>query len=194
MSNSDTTVELLINGSEYSGANFSDTTVELLMNGSEYSGANLIDEVNLLCPSSVIDVGCGSNFFKGKIKNLIGFDKLPHDNLDYCCDIVDMIVEDNSVDVALALGSLQYKDRAETYKELATVIKWIKSGGYIVMRVRPLVSESDSIKSAGPYRWSKQWIDEISKEFGLDIVKGPESDRNKNVTGLVRTVWWWKKQ
>jgi len=34
----------------------------------------------------------------------------------------------------------------------------------------------------------------MSEEFGLDIVKGPVSDRNKNITGLVRTVWWWKKQ
>ena len=171
----------------------SDITIEKL-NGFEYSGANLIDEVNLLCPSLVIDVGCGSNFFKGKIKNLIGFDKHPHDNLDYCCDVGDMIVEDNSVDVALALGSLQYKDRAATYKELATVVKWIKSGGYIVVRVRSLISESDSVNSGRPYRWSKQWIDKMSEEFKLDVVKGPVLDRNKNITGLDRTVWWWKKQ
>lgn len=167
---------------------------EIILNGFEYSGSNLIDEVNLLCPSLVIDVGCGSNFFKGKIKNLIGFDKLPHDDLDYCCDINDMIVADNSVDAVLALGSLQYKDRAATYKELATVIKWVKSGGYIVMRVRPLVLESESVRSGWPYCWSKLWIDEMSKEFKLDIVKGPLLDKNKNITGLDRTVWWWKKQ
>ena len=105
-----------------------------------------------------------------------------------------MIVADNSVDAVLALGSLQYKDRAATYKELATVVKWVKSGGYIVMRVRPLVSESESVKSGRPYRWSKPWIDEMSEEFGLDIAKGPVVDRNKNITGLDRTVWWWKKQ
>jgi hypothetical protein len=34
----------------------------------------------------------------------------------------------------------------------------------------------------------------MSEEFGLDIVKGPVLDRNKNITGLDRTVWWWKKQ
>jgi hypothetical protein len=169
-------------------------STEITLNGFEYSGSNLIDEVNALCPSLVIDVGCGSNFFKGKIKNLIGFDKHPHDDLDYCCDINDMTVADNSVDAVLALGSLQYRDRAATYKELATVVKWVKSGGYIVMRVRPLVSESESVKSGWPYRWSKPWIDEMSQEFGLDIAKGPVSDRNKNITDLDRTVWWWKKQ
>jgi hypothetical protein len=34
----------------------------------------------------------------------------------------------------------------------------------------------------------------MSQEFGLDIAKGPVSDRNKNITDLDRTVWWWKKQ
>lgn len=169
-------------------------TTEIRLNGFEYSGSNLIDEVNALSPSLVIDVGCGSNFFKGKIKNLIGFDIHPHDDLDYCCDINDMILADNSVDAVLALGSLQYQNRAATYKQLATVAKWVKPGGYIVMRVQPLVSESESVNSGGPYRWSSLWINKMSKEFGLSIVQGPVSDRNKNITGLDRTVWWWKKQ
>jgi len=41
----------------------------------KYSGENLIDEVNQLDPDLVIDVGCGHNRFKGRIKNLIGFDR-----------------------------------------------------------------------------------------------------------------------
>ena len=40
----------------------------------KYSGLALIDEVNNLKPRAVLDVGCGYNEFKGKIKNLIGID------------------------------------------------------------------------------------------------------------------------
>ena len=40
----------------------------------KYSGVQLIDEVNNLKPRAVLDVGCGYNEFRGKIKNLIGID------------------------------------------------------------------------------------------------------------------------
>jgi len=40
----------------------------------KYSGLALVDEVNGLKPRAVLDVGCGYNEFKGKIKNLTGID------------------------------------------------------------------------------------------------------------------------
>ena len=40
----------------------------------KYSGLAIIDEVNAMNPDNVIDIGCGYNEFKGKIKNLIGID------------------------------------------------------------------------------------------------------------------------
>ena len=40
----------------------------------KYSGLKLIDEINFLKPDNVIDLGCGYNEFKGKIKNIIGLD------------------------------------------------------------------------------------------------------------------------
>jgi hypothetical protein len=169
---------------------------EIKMNGFQYSGLNLIDEVNELYPELVIDVGCGSNFFKGKINNLIGFDKSYHENLDFHCNIQNMKVEDNSVDIVLALGSLQYYDRTTAYDDLSTIVRWVKSGGYIVVRVNQLVSESVSAISGMPYRWSKEWIDKISLEFKIDIVKGPVVECNNKLSkrNNIRTVWWWKKQ
>ena len=38
----------------------------------KYSGLKLIDEINSLNPTSVLDLGCGYNEFKGKIPHLIG--------------------------------------------------------------------------------------------------------------------------
>ena len=40
----------------------------------KYSGLKLIDEINSLNPTSVLDLGCGYNEFKGKIQNLVGVD------------------------------------------------------------------------------------------------------------------------
>ena len=40
----------------------------------KYSGYQLVDYVNDQKPSSVIDVGCGYNRFKGKINRLVGID------------------------------------------------------------------------------------------------------------------------
>lgn len=164
-----------------------------MIDGFQYSGPNLIDEVNALSPSLVIDVGCGSNFFKGKIKNLIGFDKVYNENLDFNCNINDMVVEDSSVDVLLALGSLQYYDRSTAYNDLSTIVKWVKPKGYIVMRTNPLVSESVSVTSGMPYIWSKQWIDEMSTEFKLEIIKGPVADLDIKSRKL-KATWWWKKR
>ncbi|HAI37401.1 MAG TPA: hypothetical protein DCM40_04300, partial [Maribacter sp.] len=39
----------------------------------KHSGQNLVEEINKLNPGLVIDAGCGINFFKGKIKNLVGY-------------------------------------------------------------------------------------------------------------------------
>ena len=39
----------------------------------KYSGLAIIDEVNNLKPDNVIDIGCGYNEFKGKIKNHIKY-------------------------------------------------------------------------------------------------------------------------
>ena len=48
----------------------------------KHSGENLVEEINKLDPNLVIDAGCGINFLKGKIKNLIGYDPVNKAALD----------------------------------------------------------------------------------------------------------------
>jgi 2-polyprenyl-3-methyl-5-hydroxy-6-metoxy-1,4-benzoquinol methylase len=69
----------------------------------KYSGLKLIDEVNALNPRSVLDVGCGYNEFKGKIKNLTGIDPY-NDRADYKISIMDFR-SNEKFDVILCLGS-----------------------------------------------------------------------------------------
>ena len=158
-----------------------------------YSGPNLIDEVNALNPSKVVDVGCGTNYFKNKIKNLIGFDAIAHPDLDFQSEIKDAKFESNSVDVVLALGSLQFGNRDYTYRDLKTVLNWVRPGGHIIMRLRPFTTEAKSAISEMPYIWSDQWIEQLNKEFQLNIVKGPFIDE-VGVFNNTRIVWWWQKR
>ena len=152
----------------------------------DHSGVNLIEEINSLNPELVIDVGCGTNFFKNKIKNLIGFDMINYPNIDYNCTISDMIVKLGSVDVVLALGSLQDTNREQIYQDISKIVDWLKPGGFIVVRNKKFVSESKSANSGWGYYWSQEWFNKISEDFNLTTIKGPVADGQ-------RIVWWWKK-
>jgi SAM-dependent methyltransferase len=166
--------------------------IDLKLLGFQYSGVNLINEVNSLNPSLVIDVGCGTNYFRGKIKNLIGFDIADHPNLDFCCSISDMKVESNSVDVVLALGTFQYLTKEQIFKDVSTIVNWVKPGGYIVVRLLPFIAEANSISDS--FRWSQEWFEQVTDNLGLKLVKGIYLDKNKLVPNLERIVWWWQKQ
>jgi SAM-dependent methyltransferase len=161
--------------------------------GFTQSGQNLVEEINSLNPGLVVDVGCGGNYFKNKIKNLIGFDICDYPEVDFCCAIEDMILEPGSVDIILALGSLQYTDRDLIYKDISKIVNWLRPGGFIVVRIANFVSESMSKKTRYPYRWSQEWFEKISADFKLTTIKGPVIDNNTN-TNIQKTVWWWQKQ
>jgi len=166
---------------------------EFRLKGFRYSGTNLIDEINSLNPQLVIDVGCGVNYFRGKIKNLIGFDVVDYPDSDFHCSIQDMVIDNDSVDVVLALGSLQYRNRELTLIDIQRVVGWIRPGGYLVVRNKQFVPESDSSKSEFTYNWSQEWFEKISKDLGLNLIKGPLLDLNNNLEDLKRIVWWWQK-
>ena len=130
-------------------------------------------------------------FRMNKIKNLIGFDVRNYPDVDYNCAIEDMEIEPESADVILALGSLQYTNRDIIYKDIAKIVGWLRPGGFIVVRNKAFVSESESEKSQYVYRWSREWFDQVSRDFGLITTKGPLSDANPNQE---RITWWWQKQ
>ena len=163
------------------------------MSGFAHAGQNLVEEINSLNPNLVVDVGCGSNYFKNKIKNLIGFDICDYPEVDFNCAIEDMVLNSGSVDVILALGSLQYTDRDLIYKDISKIVNWLRPGGFIVVRIAKFVSESMSVKTRHPYRWSQEWFDKLSTDFKLTTIKGPVLDKNTN-TNLEKIVWWWQKQ
>ena len=81
----------------------------------EHSGYSLVDYVNSKNPSSVLDVGCGYNKLKSKIKNLIGIDPF-----NDAADIKVSIEDYNSApyDMALCLGSINFGDEKTIDKQI----------------------------------------------------------------------------
>ena len=122
----------------------------------QYSGFNLIHEINANKPNIVLDLGCGYNEFKNKIDNLVGIDIA-----NKCADVVDDFLNydcvDNSVDVILALGSINFIDFNTVEKQVEWIFEKLKPGGLAYIRVNPSVVPGDLIKD-NFYFWGEEDI------------------------------------
>lgn len=163
----------------------------------KYSGLNLIDEVNALDPDLVLDIGCGHNRFKGHIKNLIGFDQEPFPYADLQMPIEQANFRKESVDVAMALGSIQFGSRELVEMQMDRVVSWVKPGGFIVMRVmQDHFGKTPYPHQDAHYIWTEKDLSELTAKYDFEITKGPFLEEVLNKEGIVtstRLVWWWKK-
>jgi len=122
----------------------------------DYTGWQLAEEINKLNPRSVLDVGCGYHPFKGRINNVVGID--PYNNCaDYMVDILDYV---GSHDIIVALGSINFNDRAEIESRFAKCVSILESGGKFYLRANPGITHK-----TGPYVDIFPWSFEIVKEF-----------------------------
>lgn len=131
------------------------------------SGYSLITKIKEINPKKIIDVGCGYNDFKKHIPNIIGID-IANKNADHVMDIMDYPCEDNSVDVILALGSINFGTKDTIEKQVEWIASKLKTGGLAFFRVNPSAPPSKSIEKFF-YKWDMETIYELSKKFNLDI-------------------------
>jgi hypothetical protein len=135
----------------------------------KYSGLKLIDEVNALNPRSVLDVGCGYNEFKSKIKNLTGIDPY-NDRADYKISIMDFR-SNEKFDVILCLGSINFGSQDKITAEIAKTVHLLEESGTIFFRVNPGVShthpESRWIEF---FAWNVPFIIELAEKFNLKVL------------------------
>ena len=135
----------------------------------KYSGLSLIDEVNNLKPRAVLDVGCGYNEFKGKIRHLTGIDPF-NTHADWKISTLDYKT-DKKYDVILCLGSVNFGSRDKITAEVAKCVTLLADGGTMFFRVNPGLShpkpESQWIEF---YAWNVPFIIEIAEQFNLKIL------------------------
>ena len=140
------------------------------------TGLEFIDEVNNLKPNLVLDLGCGNNIYKGRINNLIGIDILNNNLQDIYCDIIDLPFKDNSVDVIMAFGSINFGDDILIDQQIQEAIRVLKPKGRFYFRSIP------NHKHSVYYNWTLDKIIKKTEKLNLEFIVKP-----KIINKLTRT-------
>jgi hypothetical protein len=127
--------------------------------------------INALDPQLVIDVGCGRNYNKSNIKNLIGFDAMPYPEIDMHCTILEAPFESSSADAIIAYSVLQMLNEKYKIQCYEKVISWVKYNGLLEMRAATW--DNDTVQFSGELNESIDSIHEYTKKFNLEYVIEP---------------------
>lgn len=130
-----------------------------------YSGWALIDQIADY--ETVLDVGCGTNPFKGKIKNLIGIDPA-FDQADYKITIENFITEDR-FDVAFCLGSINFGTEETILRQIESVVSLLKVPARIYWRCNPGLQDhgNTECQKIDFFPWTFQHHLDYSERFGF---------------------------
>jgi hypothetical protein len=133
------------------------------------SGLQLVDKIGNY--ETVVDVGCGTNPFKGVIPSLIGIDPA-FDQADYKCTIDDF-VSDKKFDVALCLGSINFGDVADIERQIQKVVDLLEPHGRIYWRCNPGQKDhpDPGCEQINFYSWSIEEHVRLSTKFGFDLAE-----------------------
>lgn len=171
----------------------------------------LIDELKDSKADLILDVGCGVNPFKQHVPNVIGIDVAYYEEADLCMSIEEAhkhVFKKNSVDVLLALGSINFGDFDNIKKQIGLMIDLVKPGGKMIMRGRGLKSRNNlNLRQYRHHQWSLfnvydvhdtyshkvEWIHEPIVETAKSGKNGapgtPDPDRDMELF-----VWRWRKR
>jgi len=150
----------------------------------KWTGNYLIDEINSLKPNRVLDVGCGFNYYKGKINNLIGIDPY-NDKADMKVSIEEF---GNNIkyDVIMALGSINFGDDKIIEHQMRCIDKLLDTDGQLFMRLNPGLDHhwaEGKSSEINFYPWSKEKISNFALAYGYSIVAWEE---DPNMHGALR--------
>ena len=137
----------------------------------KHSGDNLVDEINALKPKLVIDAGCGINYLKNKIHNLIGYDPVFEKEADIVCGHWDAPFKTECADVILALGSINFGSTDKVFAELEHAVSLCAEGGTMYFRVNPgLKHEPPESEWISFYNWDANFITNCASYFGVSML------------------------
>ena len=168
------------------------------------NGKTMVEEINNLDPELVVDLGCGMNQYKGVINNLVGVDVLGCRE-DITADITDLKdhFADHTVDVILALGSINFGDDDLIESQLKEVKRLLKTGGIAYFRANQNDHDKDHKGDLRYYAWRKDLVESWSNKLGFEIVgevtlaQGTARDRMdlnfvKQRRSNIRLFWKWR--
>jgi SAM-dependent methyltransferase len=134
----------------------------------QYTGWNIVDEINKLNPKAVLDVGCGYNQFKPRIKNLVGIDKF-NNSADYMVDILEYNVEPETYDAVIVFGSINFGDYGDVSARFRKVFELTAPGGKIYVRANPGHTHKNG-SWIEIFPWDFEAAHSIAKENAVTLV------------------------
>ena len=143
----------------------------------KHSGKNWIDQINKLNPSLVIDAGCGENFFKGKIQNLIGYDPV-FKQADIKCTHYTAPFKEQCADVIIAGGSVNWGDKDDISFILVKLKSWLKPGGRLFIRGAPGGYDNDA--GLDWFVWSAKDIHYFANLLDFELIGDIKIEYNEN--------------
>lgn len=134
----------------------------------QFSGWSIVERINSQNPKAVLDVGCGFNQFKERIKNLVGID--PYNNCaDYMVDVLNYNVPEETYDHIIAFGSINFGTYDDIKNRMYKIKRLLMPGGKVYMRVNPGIDHKN-----GPYidifEWSFDVALKIADEVDLELL------------------------
>jgi hypothetical protein len=150
-----------------------------------YSGWALIFKVQGC--ERVLDVGCGTNPFKGKIPLLYGID-ITDIGSDECVSIEEFET-DIKFDVAFCLGSLNFGSKETIYNQIKKVDSILTENGRIYWRCNPANHDHQNNRcdDLPLFEWTVELHETWSKEFGYEL-QNVQHDHNRIYAEWIKTL------
>jgi len=150
-----------------------------------YSGYAIAEKIS--DEDQVIDVGCGTNPFKGHIKHLIGIDPA-HSEADVICTIEEFEPK-RKYDVALCLGSINFGNETIITKQIEMVNELMFPCARIFWRLNPgchdhvtsdhkHINECDSIEF---FPWSFELLNSYAEKYGYEQLNSSIDSNGEHV-------------
>ena len=152
----------------------------------KYSGFSLVD--NIKDDEWVIDIGCGQNSFKNRIKNIIGIDPAT-DDADVKTTIEDFHTN-HRFDVALCLGSINFGSEEIIKNQISCVDRLLKPSGRIYWRCNPGRKDhkNKECEQIDFYPWDSEKHIRLSNEFGYQIRQFKNDNNNRLFVEWIKNI------
>jgi SAM-dependent methyltransferase len=155
------------------------------INKYEKCGMEMIEFVNSISPLCVLDLGCGDNQYKSFINNLVGID-LVNKSADIMADITNIPYDDNSVDVAICFGSINFGTEELIELQLLEMKRVLKTGGYAIFRGN--MKDHDDSRDIY-YGWSNERVHYWTEQLSLTLHEDPSLVTRTDRFGNKKEDW-----
>jgi hypothetical protein len=120
---------------------------------------------------SVLDVGCGFNYFKGKIKNLTAID-IANKNADIVIDVLEY-TPGEQYDIIFCLGSINFGKEDIVYQQCEHVVSLLKPTGVIYWRCNPGLHDHKwkGMELIDFFPWSFELHEKWSRQLQCELLK-----------------------